>query len=221
MFIGLRWKSLPIVNREGMGRGSLQSARRRRAATRHRRFPSGHRIPIVVRSGMYLGMPTSRGYKHPSPQSFAVYDNGVSQTRLPPWGEERNRRRQSYDAQGCLTFSGGGKAPKNMRFCETNRIVKLANRAVTYRYAIGCANGLENMNPVRLAKPNQFWRDYGKTNGDRRTTGGDGDVLSPSSEGGSFRWGGHDGAPKRIRGKRGSPTRETTKPACFFWGEFV
>ena len=47
---------------------------------------------------------------------------------------------------------------KNMCFCETNPIVMLANRPVTYSPAVGCVHERENLNRVRLGKPNPFWR---------------------------------------------------------------
>ena len=50
---------------------------------------------------------------------------------------------------------------ENMRFCETNRIGKLANRSVTCSKAIGCVNGCENFNPVRLESRIHFGRGLG------------------------------------------------------------
>ena len=53
---------------------------------------------------------------------------------------------------------------ENMRFYETNPNVMLVNRVATSRGAVGCVVGFGNPIWVRLAKPNPFWRGYGKTN---------------------------------------------------------
>jgi hypothetical protein len=60
----------------------------------------------------------------------------------------------------------GSQVTQNMCFCETNRIAMLANSAVTCSEAICYDYGCENLNPVRLAKPNAFWRGRGGTNED-------------------------------------------------------
>jgi len=70
-----------------------------------------------------------------------------------------------------------------MRFCETNPIVMLANCIVTRSEAVYYDYGRENLNRVRLAKPNRFWRRS------RRCERG---LLSNNVRGRS---------PERVRGK--------------------
>ena len=43
-----------------------------------------------------------------------------------------------------------------MRFCETNRICEGAFSDVTADICVTCDGTLQNMNPVRLGKPNPF-----------------------------------------------------------------
>ena len=50
----------------------------------------------------------------------------------------------------------GEEDRKNMRFCETNPIVMLANSVVTCSNVVSCDYGFENLNRVRLGKPNPF-----------------------------------------------------------------
>src|ERR1017187_10088138 len=50
----------------------------------------------------------------------------------------------------------GEEDRKNMRFCETNPIVMLANSVVTCSNVVSCDYVCENLNRVRLGKPNPF-----------------------------------------------------------------
>ena len=59
-----------------------------------------------------------------------------------------------------------GRSRKNMRFCETNRIHVPAFFDVTLSVCGNCSDMLENLNPVRLAKPNPFLAPIAQ--GDRR-----------------------------------------------------
>ena len=129
------------------------------------RFPSSRVRRGDPSSHFVLWRDTGR--KYPSRQSFApnsgsefvafaVHDNGFAaevqdaacrQTPLRP-----TRLRLAWLPRG----ERWGR--KNMCFCETNPIVMLANRPVTYSPAVGCVHERENLNRVRLGKPNPFWR---------------------------------------------------------------
>jgi hypothetical protein len=63
---------------------------------------------------------------------------------------------------------------ENMCFCETNRIGISANRAAICRYAIGCVNGCENMNPVRLEENTHLYGRARTDNGQNGRCGHDG-----------------------------------------------
>jgi len=89
--------------------------------------------------GMFLDKPASRGSKHPSPQSFAVYDNGVSRTRLPPRGEARETsHHQGYG--GRVGRRERGSIRQNMCFSETNppflRTISCVSPAFSVTYVV-------------------------------------------------------------------------------------
>src|SRR5882724_7606126 len=66
--------------------------------------------------GCFGGVRLPRGRENPSPQSFAVYDNGVSRTRLPQ-GERRMVDRTGRHEAGFREHT----------ICETNTQVKMRN----------------------------------------------------------------------------------------------
>ena len=95
----------------------------------------------------------------------------------------------------------GEEDRKNMRFCETNPIVMLANSVVTCSNVVSCDYGCENSNRVRLGKPNPFPRKRHR------------DVLSDSALKMRPKWEVKRSGRPSVRLCARSGDRRTTKPA--------
>jgi hypothetical protein len=99
-------------------------------------------------------------------------------------GYEGQAERRGYMGLGNRQERPGQRRLKNIRFCETNRIGLGVVFDVTTNLGVSCDDATKKVNPVRLA---------GKCS--HRGVATETSTISD----------GHDGAPKRIRGKRGPP----------------
>jgi hypothetical protein len=140
----------------------------------------------------------------------SAYFGEIGQTAVNARGYSRQRGRDGAGFDGRLLRTKAKRGPiyvsaKRTQFSSTTK--RHLTKRATRRYAI--ENGAEYLGSFSKTNPilGGIWWVWRAKRGDTKA------FLS-----GSFGRCGHDGAQKRIRGKRSLPIQATSKPACYLGG---